>query len=68
MFFKGLKAFLNVSDLYLKNADWEKVVSECERAIKIDGKSIAAYKMLGVVYYNMHNYEHSLQNNNNHPA
>ncbi|MCR4319634.1 MAG: tetratricopeptide repeat protein, partial [Candidatus Brocadiaceae bacterium] len=44
-------------DLYLKNADWEKVVSACKQAIKIDEKSIAAYKMLGIAYYNMHYYE-----------
>ncbi|MDO8140142.1 MAG: tetratricopeptide repeat protein [Candidatus Brocadiales bacterium] len=48
---------LLLADLYLKNADWEKVVSAGKQAIKIDGKSIAAYKMLGVAYYNMHQYE-----------
>ena len=48
---------LLLADIYSKNTDWEKVVSECERAIKIDGKSVAAYKILGVAYYNMHNYE-----------
>ncbi|MBI2470451.1 MAG: tetratricopeptide repeat protein [Planctomycetes bacterium] len=48
---------LLLADLYSKNADWEKVVSECERVIKIDGKSIAAYKMLAIAYYNTHKYE-----------
>ncbi|MFN3531245.1 MAG: tetratricopeptide repeat protein [Candidatus Brocadia sp.] len=48
---------LLLANLYSKNADWEKVVFECERAIKVDEKSIAAYKMLGNAYYNMHQYE-----------
>ena len=46
-----------LADLYLKNADWEKVVSACKQAIKIDEKSIAAYKMLGIAYYNTNQYE-----------
>ena len=48
---------LLLADLYLKNADWEKVVSECKQAIKLDEKSIAAYKMLGNAYYNTNQYE-----------
>ncbi|MBI5677625.1 MAG: tetratricopeptide repeat protein [Planctomycetes bacterium] len=48
---------LLLADLYLKDTDWEKVISECEQAIKLDEKSIAAYKMLGMAYYNMHKYE-----------
>jgi len=48
---------LLLADLYLKDTDWEKVASACEQAIKLDEKSIAAYKMLGMAYYNMHKYE-----------
>ncbi len=48
---------LLLADLYAKNADWEKVAYACEQALKIDGKSIAAYKMLGNAYYNTQQYE-----------
>ncbi|MEK6635907.1 MAG: tetratricopeptide repeat protein, partial [Planctomycetota bacterium] len=48
---------LLLANLYSKNTDWERVISECEQAIKIDTKSITAYKMLGITYYNMHQYE-----------
>ncbi len=48
---------LLLADLYFKDSDWEKVISACEQAIKLDEKSIAAYKMLGMAYYNMHKYE-----------
>lgn len=48
---------LLLADLYLKDTEWEKVISACEQAIKLDEKSIAAYKMLGMAYYNMHKYE-----------
>ena len=48
---------LLLANLYSKNTDWEKVAYECEQVIKIDEKSIAAYKMLGSAYYNMHQYE-----------
>ena len=48
---------LLLADLYLRDTDWEKVISACEQAIKLDEKSIAAYKMLGMAYYNMHKYE-----------
>ncbi|TVM02859.1 MAG: hypothetical protein CV087_08190 [Candidatus Brocadia sp. WS118] len=54
-------AFANIhvllANLYLKNAAWDKVAYECEQAIKIDEKSIAAYKLLGNAYYTMHQYE-----------
>ncbi len=46
-----------LADLYAKTADWKKVAYECERAIKIDEKSIVAYKMLGNAYNNMQQYE-----------
>ena len=46
-----------LADIYSKNTIWEKVVSECELAIKIDEKSLAAYKILSVAYYNMQNYK-----------
>lgn len=39
------------------NADWEKVISECEDAVKINEKSISAYKMMGAAYYNTRNYK-----------
>jgi tetratricopeptide (TPR) repeat protein/O-antigen ligase len=52
-----INIYLLLADLYLRDADWEKVISECEQAIKLDEKSIAVYKMLGVAYYNMHKYE-----------
>lgn len=48
---------LLLANLYSKNTDWEKVVFECEQAMKIDEKSVAAYKMLGSAYFNMHQYE-----------
>lgn len=48
---------LLLADLYAKNADWEKAAYECERVIKIDEKSFAAYKMLGYAYYNTQQYE-----------
>ncbi len=51
------KIHVLLANLYLKNADWDKVVSECEQAITIDENSIAAYKVLGIAYYNMHQYE-----------
>ncbi len=46
-----------LAKLYLKHEDWGKGVYECELALKIDEKSIAAYKLLGILYYNMHQYE-----------
>jgi len=52
-----LNIHLLLADIYSRSADWEKVISECEQAIKLDEKSIAAYKMLGMAYYNMHKYE-----------
>jgi len=48
---------LLLADLYLRDTNWEKVISECEQAIKLNEKSIAAYKMLGMAYYNAHQYE-----------
>ncbi len=48
---------LLLADLYLKNNDYEKVILECKQAVKIDERSVTAYKLLGVAYYNMHNYE-----------
>lgn len=48
---------LLLADLYLRDTHWEKVISACEQAIKLDEKSIAAYKMLGMAYYNTHRYE-----------
>jgi len=52
-----LNIHLLLADIYSRSADWEKVVSACNQAIKLDGKSIAAYKMLGIAYYSMHYYE-----------
>lgn len=51
------KIHVLLANLYLKNAEWDKVVSECEQAIAIDENSIAAYKVLGNTYYTMHQYE-----------
>ncbi|MBM2833314.1 MAG: hypothetical protein HW406_475 [Candidatus Brocadiaceae bacterium] len=48
---------LLLADIYSKNTDWGKVVSACKQAIKIDEKSIVAYKMLGIAYYNTNQYE-----------
>lgn len=48
---------LLLADLYSKDADWEKVVYECERVLKIDKKLISAYQMLGNAYYNTQQYE-----------
>ena len=52
-----LNIHLLLADIYSKSADWEKVVSACNQAIILDEKSIAAYRMLGIAYYNMHQYE-----------
>lgn len=54
---KLINIHLLLANLYSKNADWEKVVYECEQAIKIDEKSFDAYKMLGTAYYNMDQFE-----------
>jgi tetratricopeptide (TPR) repeat protein len=48
---------LLLANLYSKNADWKKVALECEKAVKIDEKSTAAYKLLGITYCNMNQYE-----------
>lgn len=45
------------ADLCMKNADWDTAVHACEQAIQIDEKSVAAYKLLGIIYYNMQQYE-----------
>ena len=52
-----IRIHLLLANLYSKNADWEKVALECEKAVKIDEKSTAAYKLLGITYYNMNQYE-----------
>jgi len=52
-----LNIHLLLADLYLRDTDWEKVVSACKQAIRIDEKSIVAYKMLGIAYYNTNQYE-----------
>ena len=48
---------LLLADFYLKNAEWTKVISECEQALRIDKNLIIAYKLLGMAYYSMNNYE-----------
>ena len=48
---------LLLADFYLKNAEWLKVISECEQALRIDKNSIITYKLLGMAYYSMNNYE-----------
>ena len=53
----NINIHLLLADIYSKNTTWGKVVSECKKAIKIDAKSNAAYKMLGIAYYSMHYYE-----------
>jgi tetratricopeptide (TPR) repeat protein len=54
---KYVNIHLLSANLYSKNMEWEKVAYECERAIKIDEKSIAAYKMLVNAYYHLCQYE-----------
>lgn len=49
--------YLLLANLYARDAEWEKVASECEQAARVDEKSVAVYKMLGIAYYNMHQYE-----------
>ena len=53
--------YINISlllaNIYSQETDWEKVVSSCNDAIKIDEKSISAYKLLSIAYYNMHQYK-----------
>lgn len=46
-----------LATMYFNNHDWEKVISECEQIIRMDNKSAAAYKMSGISYYNLHQYE-----------
>ncbi|WP_347275674.1 tetratricopeptide repeat protein, partial [Candidatus Kuenenia sp.] len=48
---------LLLADIYLKNFDWENAMRECQRVIQIDKKSIDAHRILGIVYYNMKQYE-----------
>lgn len=48
---------LLLANIYLESSNWEKVVSECEQIVKMDGKSGAAYKMLGIAYYRMRQFE-----------
>ncbi len=40
-----------------KNAEWSKVITECEQVLRINKNSIIAYKLLGMAYYSMDNYE-----------
>jgi len=46
-----------LADLYSKNTDWNKVVSECKQALEIDKNSITAHKLLGLAYYNLNQYQ-----------
>lgn len=48
---------LLLADIYLKNFDWENAMRECQRVIQTDKKSIDAHRILGVVYYNMKQYD-----------
>ncbi len=48
---------LLLANLFVQDAEWENAVAECTKAIKIDEKSSNAYKMLGIAYYNMRQYE-----------
>ncbi len=45
------------ADLCMKNADWDAAVHACKQAIQIEEKSVAAYKLLGTIYYAMQQYE-----------
>lgn len=46
-----------LADLCMQNAEWDTAVHACEQAIRIDEKSVAAYRLLGIIYYNMEQYE-----------
>ncbi|KAA0249794.1 MAG: tetratricopeptide repeat protein [Candidatus Jettenia sp.] len=48
---------LLLANIYLGSNHWEKVISECGQIVKIDDKSAEAYKMLGIAYYRMHQFE-----------
>ncbi|MDR4508652.1 MAG: tetratricopeptide repeat protein [Candidatus Brocadiaceae bacterium] len=48
---------LLLAELYSRNNNWEKVISECEQVITINEQVAAAYKMLGIAYYNTQQYE-----------
>ncbi|MCF6149714.1 MAG: tetratricopeptide repeat protein [Candidatus Kuenenia sp.] len=48
---------LLLADIYLKKLNWENAVNECQKAIKINEKSIDAHRILGIAYYNMKQYE-----------
>ncbi|MDN3513305.1 MAG: tetratricopeptide repeat protein [Candidatus Brocadia sp.] len=53
----NISIYLLLANLYARDAEWEKVAAECEQAARVDEKSVAVYKMLGIAYYNMHQYE-----------
>ena len=52
-----LDSYLLLANLYMKDENWNGVISECERVIKLNEKSIFAYKMSGAAYYNLGKYE-----------
>ncbi|MCF6157672.1 MAG: tetratricopeptide repeat protein [wastewater metagenome] len=45
-----------LAQIYIKTNNWEKAIPECEYIIRMDNKSSVAYKMLGISYYNIHQY------------
>lgn len=52
-----IPVYIHLAKLYLQNSDWEKVISECKKAVSKDTKSVTVYRMLGIAYYNCHQHE-----------
>ncbi len=47
---------LLLADLYSKRADWENVVSSCKKAVMLDQNSAEAFKLQGIAYYYLNQY------------
>lgn len=47
---------LLLADLYSKRADWENVVSSCKKAVMLDKNSAEAFKLQGIAYYYLNQY------------
>ncbi len=47
---------LLLAGLYSKRFDWENVVSSCKKAIDLDKNSVEAFKLQGIAYYYLNQY------------
>ena len=50
----------NIGRYYLKNGDYEKAVSEYQKALGMDPQSVAAYNGIGVAYTMLERYEEAV--------